>query len=501
MMASVDNIRTVPASRAMRLLDSRLCQFLLVLAFATLIRFPIWGEWNYDLDDQYYYLIGQRILHGAVLYVDVWDRKGPALYLFYAAVGAVSSSAIAYQIAATFCAACGGYGVVRLARLAALPAPALLAGLAYCALLNQFGGENGQAAVIFNPLIIACAWSIATRIDLLRLGRIDWALPFGMACTGIAIAFKQSVAIEAAFFELTIAISLWRSPMVRKRVFAVVAMLALIAALPMLVTFGFYAAHDHFAAMWQALVTSNLQRGYDTPLNRLWYLGVLLARLALALAFAIMGVLTLKREDSLSREVRFVLQWAIVALGAIAAFPAVYAHYALTALAPLCVLGAPLFARRPIGIVAWAALVFPALALGNTFHVAERLVSHRETPKFEAYVRVHTPHRRLLVWGVPNALYARLKSYPPSPVLFPPHYYEASENGATGHDPIIELQRILEWKPETVVVQYPLAIQSANHATIAMVHAYLRSCRNVRRFVLADHLGPQVQWVHTGCTG
>ncbi|HKR93188.1 MAG TPA: hypothetical protein VJR88_13040, partial [Novosphingobium sp.] len=96
----MDNIRTVPASRAMRLLDSRLCQFLLVLAFAALIRFPIWGEWNYDLDDQYYYLIGQRILHGAVLYVDVWDRKGPALYLFYAAVGAISSSAIAYQIAA-----------------------------------------------------------------------------------------------------------------------------------------------------------------------------------------------------------------------------------------------------------------------------------------------------------------------------------------------------------------------------------------------------------------
>lgn len=479
--------------------SSRLAQFLLLLTFAVLIRCPMYGEWNYDLDDEYYYLIGQRLLHGATLYVDIWDRKGPALYLLYAAISAISSSAIAYQIAATLCAALAGYGVNRTARLISGPGPALMAGLAYCALLNQFGGENGQAPVFYNPLVIAGAWSVATRLDLLRRGRIDRALSMGMACAGIAIAFKQSVAIEAAFFGQTITVMLWQSARPRPQVLAITAALALIGAMPMLATFAYYAATGHFASMWQALVSSNLDRGYYTPSRRLWYLAVLAGRMALPLVFAAMGFIALRREKRVSAEVRFLALWALVAIGAVTAFPAVFVHYALTMLAPLCVLCAPFFARRRTGAASCGALIVTALALGGSFNLHARINAHRETPKFEAYVRKHTPDRRLLVWGVPSALYARMNSYPPSPILFAPHYYERSESYAIGHNPTVELQRILDWKPETVIIEDPIAMLDPNLQTITMVKAYLRKCRAVRRFDLVDHLGAEVQWVHTGC--
>ena len=66
---------------------SRLAQFTCLLAFAALIRCPAYGEWNFGIDDQFYALVGDQLRHGELLYVDIWDRKGPLLYLIFAGIG------------------------------------------------------------------------------------------------------------------------------------------------------------------------------------------------------------------------------------------------------------------------------------------------------------------------------------------------------------------------------------------------------------------------------
>ncbi|WP_236710530.1 hypothetical protein [Novosphingobium barchaimii] len=121
---------------------SRLAQFTCLLGFAALIRCPAYGEWNFGIDDQFYALVGDQLRHGELLYVDIWDRKGPLLYLIFAGIGLLWPNMLAYQLAATLCAALGAYGANRIAGLIAAPGSALLAGLVYLALLSRFEGDN-----------------------------------------------------------------------------------------------------------------------------------------------------------------------------------------------------------------------------------------------------------------------------------------------------------------------------------------------------------------------
>ena len=126
----------------------------------------------------------------------------PALYLTYSLLSLVSRSFLFYHLAATISAALGAYGIVRIARRLTGVGAAIMAALACLAMLNRFGGATGQAPVWFNTLMIFAAWSIVTRLDRLRSGRIDPVLAAGVESAGLAIAFKQSAAIECGFFGI-----------------------------------------------------------------------------------------------------------------------------------------------------------------------------------------------------------------------------------------------------------------------------------------------------------
>lgn len=494
--------RAQAPGRLAMLTSSRTATFLALAAFALLLRAPTLGVWNYEVDDRYYYLVGQRLLRGDTLYVDIWDRKGPLLYAFYAACGWLSAEPWSYQLAATFCVAGTAYFITRLATEIARPGAALLAGMAYCLLVLQFGGENGQAPVIYNVLMTASAHAIVRHAPALRTGRVPLPLALSVGAAGCAIAFKQSVAIEAGFFGLTIAALLLRKGFTRRSL-ARVALLAILAALPYLATFAWYAHHGHASALWQALVASNLERGYGPPGERLRDLGVLTGRLALPLVFAIMGGVLLKRGDARDRQTtfagNFIIAWAIVAIAAVIAFPAVFLHYALPVLPPLCVLCARAFDHPRLGGIAAVSLAATALLLGSLPATLVHNKAMRATGRFESYLRQQSPHHRLFVWGVPVALYARLDSRPPSPIMFAPHYYEQSERRTAGLDTTEELRRVLAWRPEAVVVQDPLPMLNPNRQAIALLRDYVRGCRRVRRFDLADYLGRQMQWVYSGC--
>src|SRR5438105_7787477 len=54
----------------------------IAMVIATLvIRAVALGQPEVDVDEQYYLLVGSRMFHGVIPYVDIWDRKPIGLFL------------------------------------------------------------------------------------------------------------------------------------------------------------------------------------------------------------------------------------------------------------------------------------------------------------------------------------------------------------------------------------------------------------------------------------
>ena len=87
-----------------------------VVAVALLTRFQQFGNPIVHIDEQFYLLVGDRMLHGALPYVDIWDRKPIGLFLIYAAIRELGGSGILqYQLVATGFAIATALVVERLA--------------------------------------------------------------------------------------------------------------------------------------------------------------------------------------------------------------------------------------------------------------------------------------------------------------------------------------------------------------------------------------------------
>lgn len=481
--------------------SSRLAQFAFLFLIALLTRAPTFGEWNYDVDDQFYFLVGHRLLAGDTLYVDIWDRKGPLLYLLYAGFAAVSPSAAVFQLAAALSAALGATGINALTRLVSGPRQGLIAATAYLALICFFGGASGQTPVFYNTLMIAAAWAISSRIEQLRNGRVDAILVGGVGCASLAIAIKQSAVVEAAFFGGYITWNLLRSGIHPIRITFSLFGFGALAFLPWVLVFAWYGHHDQIRPLWQALVESNVRRQYDSALGRILRLLILCGQLILPLVFGVIGGRQLYRESSDRAAVIFIALWATVAMLAVISFPIVYSHYALPILPPLCILASAYFARERTGALVFAAMVTVALVNGGTLNLPQRWQAHKNAAELVAYAKEETPRGKLLVWGIPSYLYVLLDTSPPSVLAFPPHFFQGDESGVSGIDEIAELQRILAARPETVIVQDPILTRPLSEQNMAAVARYVKTCSQVRRFVLYDHNGEQPQIVYSRCAG
>ena len=78
---------------------------------------PGWDFGNpvIHVDEQYYLLVGDRMLHGALPYVDIWDRKPLGLFLIFAAIRLLAGDGIMqYQIVATLFAAATALLIARI---------------------------------------------------------------------------------------------------------------------------------------------------------------------------------------------------------------------------------------------------------------------------------------------------------------------------------------------------------------------------------------------------
>src|SRR3546814_14232447 len=86
---------------------ARIATAVILVAAAFALRGRYFGIPHLHVDEQFYLLVGDRILnHGAIPYVDIWDRKPVGLFLLYAGIRLLGGDGIVqYQVVATLFAA------------------------------------------------------------------------------------------------------------------------------------------------------------------------------------------------------------------------------------------------------------------------------------------------------------------------------------------------------------------------------------------------------------
>ncbi|HXA28997.1 MAG TPA: glycosyltransferase family 39 protein [Candidatus Angelobacter sp.] len=310
------------------------------LAFA-LLRVPSFLEPHWYTDEAGYLTTGREMLSGKLPYSQVWNNKPP---LHLATAGAVAKTVGVSETAlhsVTFIS-----GALALAALAYLARRLFRTWKAATAMLaaGALLGLPFFDAELFIPeslLIAATTWAAAiviTRLHAGRTGGIRWVIGAGVLAA-VALAYQQTALADAAALGLILLVH--PAARLRHATTYVATVVAATAAwvIPLVVLIG-----PH--TLWFALVGFYLgdynlssQPGAHGP--------VLLALLALTVAFAVAGALIARRRRS-THPGWMLAVWAIATLCVPAAAQQPFAHFLTPALIPcVLVVVAVLPERRP----------------------------------------------------------------------------------------------------------------------------------------------------------
>lgn len=461
------------------LLRNRLLQFTVLLAVAFGLRSYTFGDPNLFIDEAFYFAAGNAMHHGALPYVDIWDRKPFGLFALYWMFAGFSSSPAAYQIAAMLFATATAWVIGRIVNLWSQGPGPLGAGIAYLFLLSAFQGFGGQSPVFYNLFIALAAWLVIKSAPALRLGTVPLAVPFAMLSAGLAVTIKTTALFEAAFLGLY-AVSLLPAPE-RLRC---ATQWAAIGALPTLLIAGAYALSGNWPIYWHAMTGANLNSGRWEPYSAQIRLRLMLNAFAPVLALAAFGWLDLQRDER-----RFTALWILAGLTGLFAFPYFHLHYALPLLVPLCVAAGAFLSRKwigPLALVVVSAIAFvraPTVNRGNTARSITAMESLAEA------IRAHGGERGLLVFEGPPFLYTMTDQPFPSPLAFPAHLYHGIERDVSHLPTGAELRRILAGRPGVVVMTKVPRDGPVNAETEALVRQYTtQHCRLVAHVAAPERL-------------
>ncbi|MEO6218603.1 MAG: hypothetical protein ABIO86_21430 [Sphingomonas sp.] len=444
-----------------------------LLLVALALRAWDFGNPVIHVDEQYYLLVGDRMLHGALPYVDIWDRKPIGLFAIFAAIRLLPGDGIiAYQIVALLFATATAWLVQHAARrIGATPLAAFAAGAAYLIWLPLLSGRAGQSPVFFN-LFVTGAAVLTLRLPELAARRATLAIIVNGAAVcllaGLAIQTKYTPAIEGAFFGLA---HLWylRRADARWPVIAGAALLWIALGLaPTIIPLALYAMRGPaaFQAFWFANFASFLVRSsyaYPPDLIARRLLGIS----AQLLPFAICAMLTWRARPR-SEETGLAFAWLISAVAGFAILGTYFDHYALPLVAPLAIAAAPTFGRVPRAMVA-------TLGAGALVFVIEALIRPSDTDG--AYAVAHVVEANSggecpYVFIGDSITYHLAHACQPTAYAFPSTLAYAPEQGAAGIDAAAEVRRIIAKHPPVIVSgSRPLA--AWNVQSFAIVSAAL----------------------------
>lgn len=458
-----------------------------ILALAFVLRAPTFGDPALHTDEEFYFYVGQQMLDGRLPYVDIWDRKPFGLFAIYAAIAAISRSVVAYQVAACVSAAATAMLLTKMVGVR-WPAALCIGGL-YLVLVPTLGGFGGQAPIFYNTFIAGAAWLIVGALPTLDKGRIPWRVYAAMGVCGLALTIKQTVIAEAAFFGLYALAAARRGGMGWGRLAATLSAFAAIGALPWLAVGAFYASEGHWAEYYQAMVTSNFDKGAHPLPRRIASTTLMLKPLWLPIIAAGAGLAVAPRLRV------FFGSWLLVAMAALFLVPNFYWHYGLPLLVPALCCMAFLFDRWPALIVFALGGGLWALAHARTFDV--ELHQKARANMVAAAQDIDRHGRTLFVYDGPVYLYAMTRAKPLSNIVLPWHLKEKVEDGVSGRSQHAIVAEILRRRPETVTFHDgPQRVEG----TRAMVRDYVRKrCRKIADRTSYESFSPRPFSIYAGC--
>jgi hypothetical protein len=447
----------------------RLRSALLFVLVGFVLRLQFLGNPLQHVDEQFYLLVAERMGHGVLPYVDIWDRKPLGLFLIYRLAFVLPGDpVVVMQLLGLASAAATALVVERMAQTIADARAARISGLAYLAFMPVFGCGYAQAQVFYNlPVAMAALLVVraATRPDRGPHWR-DAML--AMLLLGLAMQIKYTVVFEGVGLGLILLWRAWADRVGAVRFVAVGAVCAGLAVLPTLAVWAWYASQGHGPEFAFANFLSIAGKGASVTGEGRQIFHVILILSPLAA-----GVLCGPVSGKAPRVHAALRWWMLACFFGYLAFGRWHDHYVSPLLAPLAVLAAPLLAQAR-----WYRRLMLAMCVIVSIVVA---VDHglddprtSEARAGAARIAADLHGGCLYIYQGPTAFYRLTRACTVSRFVFPDHLATSLEARSIGIDPVAEVRRIMAARPAVVLVDNGAHPYMPNLATRAVVDQALR---------------------------
>lgn len=441
---------TVTFGRSVLSTDIKLA--LALTGFVILFRAPYIGYPEIHVDEQFYLLVGDRMLHGQLPYIDIWDRKPIGLFLLFAGIRLLGGTGYTeYQIVAACFVLATCWSIFLISRRYSHDLAALAAAVVYAAWLSALGGAGGQSPVFYNCLTAIAGLMVLKSLESpsARL-RHRWGVG-SMTICGIILQLKYTSVAEGIFFGLLL---LWHERKLGTsfRMLTLRASLMVgIALMPTVLALAYFAAIGGFDIFVYANFISIFDRlsqpdvAVQANLRTLSFICIpLLVVLPVALLF-----MTKSNESKNFKD--FLTGWLVSALVGFAMIGNFFDHYALPLLVPICIILPKLFDRKYTGPVIFVALIGWALFVAH-LRIMPKVENRAMVRQMADQVELYTNSgATLYIDDAPMILYLETGAHAPWRMMFPFHLTDATERNAVGVDTHAEMRRLIAARPGVVL--------------------------------------------------
>ena len=427
----------------------------LLLIAAVIARGIVFGTPLVHVDEEFYFVTAQRMMQGAVPYIDIWDRKPIGLFLLYmpAAALGVPLGIWTYQARALASVVGTATLIARMAERAGFGRGALVGAILYILCLNFGDGQGGQAPVFYN-LLVAGAFALVLPDPGDRAG--DWRRMgkgvLALLLIGLAMQLKYTAMFEGVFLGLWLMWREWRLGSPLAKVAAYGAVMVTAAVLPTAAAWAVFAHAGHGNAFVFANFTSIMLRRSEPWLPMLG--AIFKAALILAPLLILAGFSRHIRVEGNQKPVRdLMFGWLIAAVAAFVIFGGWFNHYTLPVMVPAAVCAAGVLGSHSRGrrwarpIVMATLIVAWAVPISNFW-----IRGTRDQLETMAGAIGHGPGC-MYVYSGTTMLYAYTGRCMVTPWIFPSHLAREREVGAVGVDQLAEIDRIFVKRPQIVVMR------------------------------------------------
>ncbi|GBR13986.1 hypothetical protein AA0616_0205 [Komagataeibacter nataicola NRIC 0616] len=428
------------------------------------------------MDEGFYLFVGGDMLHGAIPFVDVWDRKPLGLFIIYAFFHLFAPYQLwAYQLGALLSVCLTAIVVMKMARCVASATGALFAALLYVAWLDLAGGQGGQSPVFYN-LLVGCAMLNIVRLiraETLTQAEIIKRGSMAMLLFGLSLQIKYTTVFEGCFAGLFLGYILKRHRISWPDTGRDLTLFATIALLPTVVVGGTYWLCGYGSQWWFANIISIFYRTKEPPAilahnfrNIALLIGPLLLNIVLQMFLC-------RNRTAVQRKCAFFFNaWSVCAVIGVFLIGEWFNHYAIPAFLPLSIASATLFTSS-VGRV-WLMVLLAAGTVAGQVMVLENQKRYGNARTFHNIMDVISKEKGCLFIYNGSAIFydflppCRLTDHP-----FPGHFHSVVENRATGMDPATEIRKVLRQNP-TYIMAYAPPAADENEAVRAILYDRIR---------------------------